>query len=276
MFAWVNGELVDADQPQIRLDDHGFTVADGVFETLKTVRGTPFALDQHVSRLERSAMGLGLPAPSKSQVHQAIAHVTEANRVVLGAGPGIVRITYTSGRGPLGSDRGPGPTTLVVTAQVGKTWPETTSVGLAPWPRNERSPLVGLKCTSYAENAITLAWAKERGHSEALLTNLRGELAEGTGSNVFLVVDGALVTPPLSSGCLAGITRGLVLDWCAATEDTLPAQVLLKADEVFITSSTRDIHPVHLVDDRQLPAPGPVTRMCQDIFARKSAEDFNP
>ena len=276
MLAWVNGGLVDAATPQIRLDDHGFTVADGVFETLKTVRGRPFALDRHVNRLERSAAGLGLAAPPRAQVYAAIAQVADANQQELAFQPGRIRITYTSGPGPLGSDRGPGPATLVVTAQAGRPWPPTTTVGLAPWPRNERSPTAGLKCTSYAENAIALAWAKGRGHSEALLANLRGELCEGTGSNVFLVLDGALVTPPLGSGCLAGITRELVLTWCDVSERTLPAQALVVAEEIFLTSSTRDIHPVHLVDDHELTAPGPVTRRCQEVFAERSAADLNP
>lgn len=276
MFAWVNGGLVDAAEPRIKLDDHGFTVADGVFETLKTIHGRPFALDRHLKRLERSAAGLGLPTPPRDQVRAAVSEVEHSNRQDLAGGPGVVRITYTSGSGPLGSDRGPGPTTLVVTAQSGKPWSPTTSVGLAPWPRNERSPLVGLKCTSYAENAVALAWAKERGHSEALLANLNGELAEGTGSNVFVVVDGMLVTPPLNSGCLAGITRELVLGWCDAAERALPTDVLATAEEVFITSSTRDVHPVHRVDDRVLSAPGPVTKTCQEVFARQVAANINP
>ena len=276
MLAWVNGALVDATAPQIKLDDHGFTVADGVFETLKTVEARPFALDRHVSRLERSAAGLGLPPPPRREVYAAVEQVVEANQQDLSAHPGIVRITYTSGSGPLGSDRGPGPTTLVVTAQAGKLWPATTSIARSPWPRNERSPVVGLKCTSYAENALALDWAKKRGHSEALLANLRGDLCEGTGSNVFLVLDGELVTPPLESGCLAGITRELVLTWCDATERTLPAQALLEADEVFLTSSTRNVHPVHLVDDHKLTAPGPVTQACQRTFAEESAANLNP
>lgn len=276
MLAWVNGGLVDATAPQIRLDDHGFTVGDGVFETLKTIQGRPFALDRHVNRLERSAVGLGLAAPIREQVFEAVTQVSDANRQELAVGVGRIRITFTSGPGPLGSDRGSGPTTLVVTAQAGKPWPSTTSVGLAPWPRNERSPLVGIKCTSYAENALALAWAKERGHSEALLANLRGELCEGTGSNVFLVLDGALVTPPLESGCLAGVTRELVISWCDATERKLPQQALFEAEEIFLTSSTRDVHPVHLVDDRVLTAPGPVTRRCQEAFALESAANLNP
>jgi len=159
--------------------------------------------------------------------------------------------------------------------QSGHPWPDTTEVAVAPWPRNERSPLAGLKTTSYAENAIALAWAKDRGFSEALLINLVGDLCEGTGSNVFVVIDGEVSTPSLDSGCLDGITRRLLIEWSGAREQTLPADVLATAQEVFITSSTRDVHPVVAVGDRRLPA-GPVTAQLRALFAERSAADLDP
>ncbi len=131
----------------------------------------------------------------------------------------------------------------------------------APWVRNERAATAGLKTTSYAENVIALAHAKERGALEAVFGNTRGELCEATGSNVFVVVDGVLRTPPLDSGCLAGITRELLLEWCRdagieVVEEALPLDVLAHADEVFLTSSIKDVFPVSAVDGRVLPAPG--------------------
>ena len=122
-------------------------------------------------------------------------------------------------------------------------------VVVVPWTRNERSATAGLKTTSYAENVVALAYAKERGGIEAIFANTRGELCEGTGSNIFVVVDGELLTPPLDSGCLAGITRELTIEWCRAEglpvrEQTLPLSVLETADEVFITSSTKDVLPI--------------------------------
>src|SRR5690606_36162816 len=104
------------------------------------------------------------------------------------------------------------PTLLVAVAEMPER-PETTAVVTVPWTRNERGALTGLKTTSYAENVRALAYAAERGCSEAIFGNTVGDLCEGTGSNIFVVVDGRLLTPPLSSGCLAGITRALVLEW---------------------------------------------------------------
>ncbi|WP_176735779.1 aminotransferase class IV, partial [Actinacidiphila rubida] len=137
--------------------------------------------------------------------------------------------------------------------------------------------LAGLKTTSYGENVVALARAHEHGASEALLANTVGRLCEGTGSNVFVVLGGRLLTPPLESGCLAGITRALVADWAGAEEADLPFDVLAEADEVFLTSSLRDVQAVHRVDDRELPgAPGPVTAKAMRVFAERAAEQVDP
>ncbi|MGB9373604.1 MAG: aminotransferase class IV, partial [Jiangellales bacterium] len=148
-------------------------------------------------------------------------------------------------------------------------------VALAPWPRNERGPLVGLKTTSYGDNVVALAWARERGAGEAIFGNTAGRLCEGTGSNVFVVVDDQVLTPPLSSGCLAGVTRALVLEWSDAREADLPGDALSTATEVFLTSSTRDVQPVSRVDERGLPT-GERTRTIAAEFARRSALDVDP
>ena len=102
-------------------------------------------------------------------------------------------------------------------------------------------------------------------------------LCEGTGSNVFVVLDGELVTPPLASGCLAGVTRALVLEWTGAVERDVPLGALLEADEVFLTSSTRDVQAVHAVGDDVYPdAPGPLTRQAAATFAERAAADVDP
>ena len=137
----------------------------------------------------------------------------------------------------------------MVAAATASPWPPATTLALSPWPRNERSPLVGLKSTSYAENVLALSAAKAVGAGEALLANLAGDVCEGTGSNVFLVMAGRITTPPLSSGCLAGITRGLAIEWCADAgidieQLAVPMEAVVEAEELFITSSTRDVHPV--------------------------------
>jgi branched-chain amino acid aminotransferase len=279
----VNGSLVDSANATVSVLDHGFTVADGVFETLAIWNGQPFALSRHIRRLTSSALGLGLPAPDPQMVREAALAVCAANVAELGA-TGRLRITYTSGDAPLGSERGDHGQTLVVASAPTGAWPTTATAAVVPWPRNELSPVAGLKTTSYAENVVALAAAKKLGGAEALMPNTRGELCEGTGSNVFVVVDGVLVTPPLSSGCLAGITRELVLEWCAdqmtVAEQDLPLEVLRTAEEVFITSSTRNVQPVSAIVgggfDRDLEAPGPISLQAAEIFAQRSSDDLDP
>lgn len=269
MWSWVDGRLSPLSQSVIRVNDHGFTVGDGVFETIKTVHGTPVALTRHIERLNASAAGLGLPAVDDTRVRQAVTEVLSAETFELG----VLRVTYTSGPGPLGSDRGDAGCTLAAVSMPGKPWPPTARLVTSPWPRNERSALVGLKTTSYAENAVCLADAKARGAGEAILANLAGNLCEGTGSNIFVVVDGQVLTPKLSDGCLAGITRALVVKWFDVVEATLPMSVLQTADEVFITSSTRDVSPVAHIDGRDVPAPGPITqRIAREFRERITAE----
>jgi branched-chain amino acid aminotransferase len=141
-----------------------------------------------------------------------------------------------------------------------------TTVWVAPWPRNERGALAGIKTTSYAENVKALAFAKARGATEAILPTTTDLLCEGTGSNVFVGIGGRLLTPPLSSGCLAGVTRDLVLEVTDALEEDIPMARFLAADEVFLTSTGRDVQPVERVDDRRLPAPGPLTEAAAEAF----------
>lgn len=272
---WVGDGLVPLDQAGVSVLDHGFTVGDGIFETVLVRAGVPTALTRHLRRLRRSAEGLGLTSPDESLLRRAVAAVVGAADPDARA-RGRLRITVTSGPGPLGSDRGDAPPTIVVTLASAAEWPSTTAVVTVPWVRNERSATAGLKTTSYAENAAALAVAKRVGASEALLANTRGELCEGTGTNVVVVVDGVARTPPLSSGCLAGITRELLLEWCPQVqEETLPYDVLTRADEVLLLSSTRDVLPVVRVDDRAVEA-GPVGAALRDAYAAHLAATPDP
>jgi branched-chain amino acid aminotransferase len=230
-------------------------------------------MSRHLDRLAASAAGLGLPEPDRDEVRRACLAVLEAHPLPRGR----LRVTYTGGRSPLGSDRGQEPPTLVVAHAETPPRPDTTAVITVPWTRNERGALAGLKSTSYAENVIALARARQRAASEALFANTTGQLCEGTGTNVFVVLDGELHTPPLSSGCLAGITRALVVEWVGAKETELPMDCLERAEEVFLTSSTRDVQAVRRVDDRELPgAPGPVTARAMRVFAERAAADVDP
>ncbi|WP_409062594.1 aminotransferase class IV [Streptomyces sp. SYP-A7185] len=273
MKIWLNGGLQDLETARVSVLDHGMTVGDGIFETVKSVDGRPFALTRHLDRLARSARGLGLPEPDRDEVRAACAAVLDANPMPLGR----LRITYTGGVSPLGSDRGDEGQTLIVALGEVARRPDTTAVITVPWTRNERGALTGLKTTSYAENVVALARAHEQGASEALFANTVGQLCEGTGSNVFVVLDGEIHTPPVASGCLAGITRALAVDWTGARESDLPFDVLDRADEVFLTSTLRDVQAVHQIDGRDLPdAPGPVTAKAMRVFAERAADDLDP
>jgi len=273
MRAWVNGRLLaDPDEAALSVLDHGITVGDGVFETIKAVNGEPFALTRHLRRLARSAQGLGLSVPDESCVREAVAAVMADDA----DGVGRIRITLTGGPSPLGSDRGTAEPTLIVAGAGESVWEPATAIASVPWPRNERGALSGLKTTSYAENVVALAYAKRRGASEAIFANTVGTLCEGTGSNVFYVLDGELLTPTLHSGCLAGVTRALVLEWCDATEKDAPLAVLAEADEIFLASTTRDVQPVRRSDERELAAPGPVTARAQEVWAERSAVETDP
>lgn len=269
---WVNGQLVDRSTPSISAVDHAIVVGDGVFETLQVAGGTPFALTRHLARLRFSSDGLGLLPPDDDQVRQAVASVLDADPQA-----GLVRITWSSGAGPLGSSRGDGPGTLIVATQKANVWEASTRVHLCPWTRNEHGALVGLKTTSYAENVLALDAAHQRQCSEALFLNTAGLLCEGTGTNLFVVVDDQLVTPPLSSGCLAGITRALVLEVTDAQEGDLHPDDLAQASEAFLTSSTRDVQAISHIDDLALPqAPGPQTQAAAVAFAEVLTNRLDP
>ncbi|MFF4414225.1 aminotransferase class IV [Streptosporangium sp. NPDC001559] len=271
---WVNGRLIEPEKATVSVFDHGLLVGDGVFETVKCVGGVPFALTRHLDRLLVSATRMGMAEPD-------VEFVAEGVHACLAQAPswplGRIRISYTSGPGPLGSDRGKTDGTFVVIVSDQKPFPATADVTVVPWARNEHGALAGVKTTSYGENVLALAYAKARGGGEAIFGNLAGNLCEGTGSNVFVVRDGRIVTPTLASGCLAGITRALTLEWCGGAEEDLPLSALAEAEEAFLTSTTRDIQPIRTVGETVLPTvPGPVTAKAMRVFAERSAADVDP
>ncbi|HEV2452190.1 MAG TPA: aminotransferase class IV [Streptosporangiaceae bacterium] len=284
MMVWINGELVFAADARVSVFDHGLTTGDGVFEALKVIEGTPFALQRHLARLASSAAGLGLPAPDLDAIQAGVFAVLGASGRPDRA---RIRITVTAGESPLGSERGESPPTVVIAlGPLPERAPESDAT-LVPWPRNERGALAGVKTISYAENVRALAYAAQRGAGEAIFANTQENLCEGTGSNVFLVVGDELITPPLSAGCLAGVTRGLVLEWFGGTERDVPAAVLTRGDdppetlvwvrEAFLTSTTRDVQPIRSVNGVALPAcPGPVTRKAAQVFASRAARSPDP
>jgi branched-chain amino acid aminotransferase len=277
VMVWVDGEVHPARDARIAALDHGVTVGDGVFEALKVVDGVPFAMTRHLRRLARSAGMLGLDCPGPGVV------VGAANELMDAAGPvplGRLRITVTGGPGPLGSDRGDTGPTLLLAVAAAAAWPQRIAIASVPWSRNEHSAVAGAKTTSYAENVVALRWAHQRGAHEALMPNTAGMLCEGTGSNVLVERGGVLVTPPLRSGCLAGITRELLLEWAARhdlplIEDDVTMAELDAATEVLLTSSTRDVQHVSTLDGRDLTL-SPLGKAAVELFARCAAEGVDP
>jgi len=272
---WVDGALVDETVARVSPMDHGLLTGDGVFETLRVYGGVPFAWDRHLDRLARSATALGLPLPDAASLRTAAEAVIAANDLA----EARLRITVTGGPAPLGSERGDHPPTVIVAVGQLRAWPETEHVVIVPWTRNERGATAGLKTISYAENVRALAYAHERGANEAVFANTRDELCEATGSNVFVVQDGVVRTPPESAGCLAGVTRAYVLEVCASEgimceEVDLPMHALTSCDEAFLTSSTREVQAIATVDGAALAsAPGPVTQQLRDAFRARVAEE---
>jgi branched-chain amino acid aminotransferase len=268
MTLWVDGSLVPEERAVIQANDHGLVVGDGVFETCKVVDGGVFALSRHLRRLRTSASGLGLRY-DEDAVRTGVAAVTADL-----TGLHRLRITVTGGPAPYGSARGDASPSILIATSSLHGWDATAQVATVPWTRNEHAATAGMKTTSYADNVVALARATEQGASEAIFANTRGELCEGTGSNVFLAVGGRLVTPPLDSGCLPGITRELVIEWLGdVAEEPLPLDALADAGEAFLTSSTRDVQPIRTVDGRALPAaPGPLTTRAIEVFAAQALE----
>lgn len=265
MYAWIDGRLIDPTSPALPVTDHGVTVGDGVFETVKVVEGQPFALVRHLDRLRRSAAGLGLDRVDETAVRQGITEVLAAGRLRLGR----LRVTLTAGPGPMGSGRGGAEPTVIVVAEEVMPAEEETTVVTVPWVRNERGALTGLKTTSYGENVIALAEARRHGATEAIFANTRGHLCEGTGSNVFYVRDGELRTPTLPAGCLAGVTRALILEWYGAREVDEPLELVQReAEEVFLVSTLRDVQAVTRWDGRVLPH-GAVTAAVRAVWRRE-------
>ena len=274
-LVWCDGLLHPAEAALVPVDDHGLVVGDGVFETLATSGGTAFAVRRHLDRLRRSAAGMGLEVPFSDAV------LAVAMAAVIASHPDPdqalrVRLTVTAGSCPLGSARGGGPCRVIVAAGPLGTVADRAAVVVVPWVRNERGALSGLKTTSYGENVLALAYAHRHGGDEAIFANTVGELCEGTGSNIFVVIHDEVLTPPLSSGCLAGVTRALVLEAGLAREATLPLSALYDASEAFLTSTARLGQPVGSVDGKPLAPPGPRTQAVSAALHQLMERNENP
>jgi branched-subunit amino acid aminotransferase/4-amino-4-deoxychorismate lyase len=217
----------------------------GLFETILAVDGEPVFFERHLARLRGTCARLGwhLELPDLREIMREL-----LQRHDLTSGPAKIRLAVTAGSGPLhdlalGADHGVWMTASPAAAAATAL---TTTANLSPWVRNERSPLAGMKCASYAENLVALHHAARLGFAETVFLNTAGHLCEAATANLFLVKNGGLLTPSLESGCLPGITRAVVIELARplaipCLQRQLSLQDLLTADELFLTSSIRGL-----------------------------------
>ena len=269
----LNGGLIDAGEARIDPADRGLLLADGLFETLRVYRGRPFCLDAHLARLAASAALLGLPAPPVSKIAAATRDTLAAN----GLGDASIRITLTRGAGPRGllPPAEVTPTLMVVAHPLPSSLPTAMSACLASIRRNEHSPLSRIKSLAYLENILALGEAAAAGYDEAILLNTAGRITAGSRSNLFLVLDGVITTPPPGEGLLPGIARHTVL--ALADKHRIPAREMpvapvemARASEAFLTNSLLEVVPLTRLQDRPLPG-GPVTARLRQLYRDSTA-----
>ena len=252
---WVNGELLATSSPSIHADDHGFLLGDGIFETFIARNAKPVFLELHLRRLRHGLTRLGLlNTPTDDDLTDAVMQLLAATNLT----DARLRLTITPGPGHSPRERGPSPL-AVLTATPLSPPPRSASLCTVPWVRNERSPLAGIKSTSWGDNAMVLRHAIERGFDNALLCDSTGRLSECTTSNFFAVIEDQILTPSLETGCLPGIIREVLLDSGDVREENLVPNDLGVATEVFITSSTTGVVPVNRIDDQPFAINGPAT-----------------
>ncbi len=281
----VNGQLFDAERAVVSVFDHGFLYGEGVYETLRTYNGRPFLFERHMRRLRSSASMLVLTVPlDDAQIAERLRQTTEAAGLDAST-PAYLRILVTRGVGDLTYDPAACPTpSVVVIAKALADAPASlyengVTVALVGIVRNHPgsvNPLI--KSNNLLNNALAMQEAVRRGAFEGVMRNYRGELAECTTANLFVVKDGAALTPPINAGLLPGITREFVFEVgeelrLPVREQILKDADLLGADEAFLTSTTREIVPIVRVDDRTIGSgrPGPITKALTDGFRRRAA-----
>ena len=241
----------------------------GLFETILALDGEPVFFERHLARLRGSCERLGwhLEIPALREIMREL-----LQRNGLTVGRSRIRLAISGGSGPLhdlalGADHG---VWMTASPAAAVSPVPTTTANLSPWMRNERSPLTGMKCASYAENLVALQHASRLGFAETVFLNTAGHLCETATANLFLVKDGGLLTPSLESGCLPGITRAVVIELAMplgipCEQRELTPQDLHAADELFLTSSIRGLMGVSRFEARTFPC-GPVTQALREAW----------
>lgn len=250
---WIDGRIVPSDHPAVSALDHGLLLGDGVFDALVVRDRRPLMIDRHLRRLRRGLDRLGIDgAPADVEILDAIAELL----TVSGLTDARIRITVTPGAGLTSRQRGPRPTTLVTIDRLAPA-PATTTLTVVPWARNDRSPLAGIKSTSWAENAFALRHARSLGFDNALFLDTSDRLSECATANIFLVHGESILTPSLDAGCLAGTVREALVEHGVAIERDLWVDDIDRSQAAFITTSTTGIVPVVRIDDREFPDDAP-------------------
>ena len=275
---WLNGEFVQEFDARVSVFDHGLLTGDGVFETLIAYDNNPFAYTRHYRRLERSAKAFNLNVPDINLIRNACVKVLDSSSIF----PARLRITITGGVAPLGSEKGRSKENVIIASNIAPVQPDFSDVITVSFPRNEYGALSGLKTTSYGENVIALAQAHSVGAKEAIFGNVSGNLCEGTGSNIFVSYQGKIITPPLSSGCLAGVTRSLVIDICerlqiSVLEENIKIDFLENVEFAFLTSTLREVQPIETINGIKLPVVlNSTVQNIKDEFKSLIAENSDP
>lgn len=256
-FVSVNGEITPAAEARVSVLDNGFTFGDGVYETIRTYGGRPFHQDRHFARLRRSAARLAIGLPLSDQ------ELGARLSALLGAASNpesYVRIMVTRGVGDISYrfERIQGPTVVMAVKPYEPLAPETYERGvpvvISSYRRNHPRALdPAIKSCNLLNNILAMQEAQAKGAIEPILLNDAGDVAEGAGSNVFVVAAGRLITPPLSAGILAGVTREVLLSLARelglpVSEETLSVPILLSADEAFLSSTLKEAVPIATLD----------------------------
>ncbi len=266
-----NDRLIPVEKDRLSFGQAGLICGWGLFTTLRICRGEAFAYERHWRRLEKHASLIRLPMPySPAKVRMHLQEVFHANNVTEGCAR--IYLVYNSVGFWQSDEARPQVDLLLCTAGL-PNYSSTARLALRPHGRHAASALSGVKSISWLNNAWAVAEASQEGFDEAVLLNERGEVSECTSANIFAVKKGKLLTPPLTAGCLEGVTRGILMEIApeaglSVTEQTLQAEDLYYADEVFITSTNRNVIGVSEIAGHGIAlSPGPVTRRLGELFA---------
>jgi branched-chain amino acid aminotransferase len=281
---YVNGKIAPADQAVVPVYDHGFVYGEGVYETLRTYNRVPFLYDRHMRRLRQSAERLMLDVPFDDAtllqwIDQTVAAAGELNEA-------YIRVLLTRGVGDLNYDlkSTPAPTTVIIVKPLeeppARVFNEGIRISLVDMLRNHpKSVNPIIKSNNLLNNALAMQAAYRAGAEEALMCNYRGELTECSQANFFMVRGGTALTPKSSAGLLEGVTRAFIFELgkelgIDVREEVLLPKDLETADEMFITSTTRELSPVVNVDGRAVGTGtvGPVTRKLLGLYQRRAQE----